>query len=138
MTNLLGCQANGAIVKGTFVKLVGIVDGRPDCSTATDGTIGTEHIIGVATHDAADNEDLLVQPLDGTIIDYLVAGGVLTPGTNADITTSGAGKAVAAVAGKQVLATFIHNASSSGTSGATADTNLCRAMLGRFNWTADT
>jgi hypothetical protein len=135
--NTLGCVASGAVVGGTNVKHVGTVRGMPQVAKSTTATIvGAEKHLGMALHDAADGEDLLVQPHDGSVVDIAVAGGALVPGTNDELTTDANGKYIAAAAGDVVLGSFIGPVDSDATDGTAADTEKVRIILRKYNWAA--
>ena len=115
MPQQIGFRANVAITAGTFVqRIANNADGEPEVSPSTDGTtLGGELCVGVALADAAAGE--IVEIAGPGEYATVTSAGVLTPGTEHQLTTDANGEAVAAGAGDDVLAIFYgHEASVAG------------------------
>lgn len=84
---------------------------------ATDGTIGTEDIVGIVAQGGGNTSGL---PVTVALVGEFTrgaCGGALTRGTDRMLTTDGNGKLVAAVAGKTVIAHWIGQSGASAASG---------------------
>jgi len=84
---------------------------------ATDGTIGTEDLVGIVAQGGGNTNGLPVTVAMAGAVTRGIAGGTLTRGTHRYLTTDGNGKLVAAVAGKTVIAEWIGQAGASAASG---------------------
>ena len=127
---LTTATASGAITQGYVVQVLSRnSNGTPNCSIATDGTIGTgQSLLGIAAESCASG--VLFSVVISGVVDYAVMGValVLQADTNSGnaLTTGAAGKLrVATLGTDQVVCKLINLSDGTG-----ADLDHCSVVMG--------
>lgn len=119
------CVADGAISAGRVVRIKGFSGGQIQVASATDATTATAHKnFGIAAS-AASGAGASLTVITPFVVAEATAGGVISAG--ALITTSAAGKVVAAAALDRAIGILLYGQSDDA---ATADGETCLVGLG--------
>lgn len=126
MSSPISATAGGTISAGRFVKWNA-------SGQVIQCTVQGEAIAGVCGSNAASGDTVTIYP-PGTLAPLVDVGGVITPGTDAFVMTSNAGKALAASAGPGVFvaAAPVYNTSRA----ALADGDVCPMRVVVFDYDA--
>lgn len=126
MSSPISATAGGVIAAGRFVKWNA-------SGQVVQCTVEGEAVAGVCATAAASGDTVTIYP-PGTLAPLVDVGGVITPGTDAFVMTSNAGKALAAAAGAGIFvgAAPVYNTSRA----ALADGDVCPMRVVCFDYDA--
>ncbi len=120
----ISCRLTAAVTRGRFVRINGASGGIPVATQSNDGSTATGHAnVGIALTTGVSGDIIDVQ-IAG-LCSFATAGAALTLG--ALVTTSGAGKVVAAASGDRAIGRVISGKDSDAS---TADGEECIVLLG--------